>query len=202
MVGYHDSKATDGFASASSVRRMISENIPFDAVVPKEALRVYESCTVSDRERLFPMLFYALRTNGVQGIKNIAGISEGLENRIYREISNAGSFSELAASVKTKRYTQTRIDRALMCIILGITDCMTALPPQYIQVLGMNRAGARLLALSKKARTLPVITKPAAFSCQSAIWERSLFAADIASAAFGEYRFGSALTHSPVFLDI
>lgn len=202
MAGYHDTAPTQNIASASAVRRMLNQNESVDAVVPSEIKDIYANSATSDKESLFPMLFYAVRTLGAEGIKSIADISEGLENRIYRECGRADSFAALSLAVKTKRYTQTRIDRALMCLLLGITDRMTALAPQYIQVLGMNRTGADILALSKNKRTLPVITKPSAFDERSEIWERSLIAADIASASFGRYRFGSALTRSPVFLDI
>ena len=147
------------------------------------------------------MLFYAVRLLDAEGIKSIADVSEGLENRIYRECAAAHSFSQLADAIKTKRYTLTRINRILMCILLGITDRMTSLAPEYIRVLAMNSVGAQILSLSKKTRTLPVITKPSAYTDKSEIWERELFAADIAAAAFGEYCFNSELTRSPIYID-
>lgn len=201
IAGYHDTKPILNIASATSVRAMLSENKSVNEVVPENVREIYSAAKTSDRERLFPMLFYVVRSFGADGIKNIADVSEGLENKIYKECVHASSFNELAEAVKSKRYTLTRINRILMCILLGITDRMTALNPEYIRVLAMNRTGAQILAISKETRTLPVITKPSSFTEKSEIWERELFAADIAAASFGEYRFNSELLRSPLYIE-
>lgn len=197
-VGYHDTYTVMEYASATAIRKMLTENSPADGFVPKQICDIYKTAPTSDKERLFPILYYAIRSGRLTA--DIADVSEGLENRIYKECARAQSFEELAAAVKTKRYTLTRINRILMCTILGITDSMTALPPQYIRILAMNKTGASILAQAKKSAKLPIITKPSSFCENSSIWECEKFASDICSAAFGSYGFNNELIRSPIYV--
>ena len=107
------------------------------------------------------ILDYLLRIKTKEEISKVLDITEGLENRIfkYRDIK---TINEFLNSVKTKRYTLTKIRHALLHIILDIkkTDVLsykkTGLP--YIRVLGFRKDKLSLLKeLSKKA-SVPVIT--------------------------------------------
>ena len=69
----------------------------------------------------------------------------------------------VANSVKTKRYTQTAIQRALLHTILNITaedmrKISSLEPNHYIRVLGFKRSSADLLSEICKKAALPVIT--------------------------------------------
>lgn len=86
-----------------------------------------------------------------------AGATDGIAERTIR-CRNAGSLSELAFGIKSKRYAMSRIRRYLMCLTLGITDDLPDSPP-YIRILGTNERGRALLKEMKPS--LPVITKPA-----------------------------------------
>lgn len=197
-AGYHDLEASGEFAGATAIRNIISKNLPIDSFVPKQICDIYKTAPTSDKERLFPILYYAIRSGRLTA--GIADVSEGLENRIYKECAKAQSFDELANSIKTKRYTLTRINRILMCTVLGITNEMTSLMPQYIRILAMNKTGASILAKAKKTAKLPIITKPASFSAQSAIWECEKLSSDICSVAFGKYGFNNELIRSPIYI--
>lgn len=197
-VGYHDTDTVAEYASATAIRKMLTENLPTGGFVPKQICNIYKTAPTSDKERLFPILYYAIRSGRLTA--DIADVSEGLENRIYKECAKAKSFGELAAAVKTKRYTLTRINRILMCTILGITDDMTSQEPQYIRILAMNKTGASILAQAKNTAKLPIITKPSAFGENSPIWELEKSASDICSVAFGKYGFNNELIRSPIYI--
>jgi hypothetical protein len=59
------------------------------------------------------------------------------------------TLEQIAAAVKSKRYTRSRIDRMIMCAFLGLTDKDLAAPSPYARVLAFNDTGRELI---KKAR--------------------------------------------------
>ena len=54
-------------------------------------------------------------------------------------------------SVKSKRYTRTRLDRMMMCAYLGITAEILAAPAPYVRVLAFNKKGRAILSAVKKS---------------------------------------------------
>src|SRR5699024_3268161 len=66
-------------------------------------------------------IIYKLRSMTVKQIANLPDVSEGLEYLI-KEVSNkTNNLIELINGIKSKRYTQTRIQRILLYALLGIT---------------------------------------------------------------------------------
>lgn len=104
-------------------------------------------------------VLYRLRTMTEADFAAIADCTEGLEHRLVRSATQAGSLEEFYALAKSKRYAHARIRRIVLRAFLG----MTGLPEQvpYLRVLGANVRGLELLREMKTRSTLPVITKPA-----------------------------------------
>ena len=130
-------------------------------------------------------------------------LTEGLENRFRKFAGENKKISDLIATVKTKRYTHTRLQRTVLQIILGITpDDMADYDqfggPQYIRVLGFRKDAAKLLGEMTRKATLPVITYGAAMdeilssnSLAAKMLAKELEAGDIyrlATGASGGYR--------------
>jgi len=103
-------------------------------------------------------VLYKLRQMSAEDFSKIEDVSEGLENRIAEAVKVAGSLEELYDSIKTKRYTHSRIRRIILRAFLGITKD-TPRTPQYIRVLAMNESGAAMLKDIKEKGTLPVVTR-------------------------------------------
>lgn len=103
-------------------------------------------------------ILYKLRTMTADDFANIEDVSEGLENRIVECVKNATSLNDLYDSIKTKRYTHSRIRRIILRAFLGITKDMPK-EPAYLHVLAFNDKGRELLAKMKKTSKLPIITK-------------------------------------------
>lgn len=119
--------------------------------------------TVMDRA-----ILAKLRSMSAEDFKGLAGISEGLENRVAEASKTAKSVAEWETKVKTKRYPLTRIRRMMWSAVLGIpadmvyTSVGNPAPPPYIRVLATNARGEEILAAAKKAgATLPVVSKAA-----------------------------------------
>ena len=161
MYNEYNSIETSGkFASATAVRNMIKSNS-----AETQAFMPYDFSENSPvfADDLSPVLNYALRINTAESLSKIYGITEGLENRIIRSAGESFTFADIVSCVKTKRYTQTAIQRALLHTILNITaEDMRKIsslgPNHYIRVLGFKRSSADLLSEICKKAVLPVIT--------------------------------------------
>ena len=103
----------------------------------------------------------------LEEISMLPDVSEGLENLIKKSSNSANSLEELVSKIKSKRYTQTRINRILLYALLYINkqdmdESYKANP--YIRVLGMNEKGKEFISkLSKENKKIDIITSPKKF---------------------------------------
>ena len=151
----HDGKAADGIASASEIRNMLRTGISPDRYIPLCDFPVY------DRTVLDTAVISRLRTITAAELRNISGISEGLENRFITAAKESTTVDELCARVKSRRYAMSRIRRIAYAALLEITKEYDHMPPSYIRVLGMTERGRELLRQMKTSSSLPVVIKPA-----------------------------------------
>ena len=154
----------DAFASASMLRKLVREDdlSLLNAWMPLESISVLifacEKGEVTTQvHRLEDALLAHLRRCTAEEYANLPWVSEGLENRLYRESRSAATLSALLESVKTKRYPMARLRRVLWSSLIGLTDNDVAGLPPYVRVLGMNERGREILA--KSSPTLPILTR-------------------------------------------
>jgi predicted nucleotidyltransferase len=111
-------------------------------------------------------LLFTLRRQGREYIRQLHEVSEGLENRIFEAAQSCTSREELILSVKTKRYTYTRISRILLYALLGITrDAMrqyNRTPIDHIRVLGVK--SPEVLSALSKTCSVPLVAGAVASS--------------------------------------
>ena len=84
-------------------------------------------------------------------------VSEDLARRIINQQNLLLSFSQSVSVLKTRELTQTRIQRALLHIILNIHTAPTQTP--FARVLGFRRESSELLSQIKQHSRIPLITK-------------------------------------------
>jgi predicted nucleotidyltransferase len=108
------------------------------------------------------ILLTLLRRTTKKDLQQIVDVSEGLENRIAKSAAQCHNLTDFLASLKTKRYTYTRLQRFLIHLLLNYTksenDFLKDGPP-YLRLLGYTPKGQELLKLSKKKARVPVIIK-------------------------------------------
>lgn len=155
-VYYNDNKIVDDFASATAIRKLLLDK-DFQGlikVVPRECYNIlskeYEvGNIVFDIQRFEKEIFYALRKMTITEISELPDVSEGLENTIKNAANFCNNIFDFINMVKTKRYTQTRIQRILLFALLGITkkdvQASKRVVP-YARVLGFNEKGKLLLS--------------------------------------------------------
>lgn len=155
----HDSDIASGdIASASYIRSLLLEGESAKRYMPDFNFPIYSPSALDTA------VIARFRAGDAEYLKNISGISEGLENRFIKSAMTAQTAAELCELVKSKRYAHSRLRRAAYAALLGITKKEAALPPSYIRVLGMNTAGKALLKEMKSASSLPIVIKAADFA--------------------------------------
>lgn len=161
----HDETILDSnFPSASYIRNLIYNNKDYSNLLPKASSKILKENINNFKApaniySIQAAILSKLRTMNKNDLYNICDVSEGLENRIYKSIKVSKSLNELYASIKTKRYTLSKIRRIILCSYLGITkkDLKRDIP--YIRILGFNSSKTELLKNIKKNSSLPIITK-------------------------------------------
>lgn len=156
----HDSAGiNDGFMSASALRQLFTENpdaAPSE-VIPEEAVKIYKEASIFDYSSFEKALLANIIKMPADRLKNVSGVSEGLENRIKREALKAAALAELTDSVKTKRYTYSSLRRIFLSAYLGIYESDRHFTPPYLKILSFSDKGREILNTIKKTASLPVI---------------------------------------------
>ena len=98
-------------------------------------------------------------------LRALYDMPEGLEHRILRAAQDAGTYEELIARVKSKRYTRARIARSFAHALVGFTrEVADALPvPSYARVLGLRLEAAPLLHAVRERASVPLVHRAAPF---------------------------------------
>ena len=91
-----------------------------------------------------------------------AEMARRLEHCLLKQVSWEGRIEQL----KTRQYTYTRLSRALLHMVLGLTDARVqsykeAGRAPYARILGFRKESQELLALVKQKTAIPLITKTA-----------------------------------------
>jgi len=87
---------------------------------------------------------------------DVQPLDEGLHNRLRNASIQHKKLTDILLAAKTKRYTYTRLARAAMRVVLGITPPET--DPPYIRILGFRKLGAHLLGAIQQRARVPVFT--------------------------------------------
>lgn len=172
---YNDVQIGGRFSSAAAIRELMKSGKDYSEFMPKDIWEIINQSRGFDTERIVPLLKYTVLTRGTEYIERINDVGEGLENKIAAAVRDNNSFYEIAQSIKSKRYTMSRIKRILISILLGTEKQFHA--PEYIRILGMNDTGKQIIKEMKTKSSLPVVTKTADFS--SPMLKRDVLACDI-----------------------
>ena len=179
--GYHaKAPVSASFSSATSLRRMLLNVSQGKTILesianycPPEILPLYRPFAegkkpLCDPGRISLLLNARILAESAQGFTHYADVSEALSNRLSRESGHLTGFSGRVLQLKTRQYTQLRVQRALLHIALGVTKEELDAKKQagyvtYLRLLGFRRDAAPLLKALKQHACVPVVVKPAAY---------------------------------------
>ena len=147
---YHAQTPDAENPSASSLRLCLEQGTDIAPYLPREAARCFENAprhTLLSGERA---VLYRLRTMTEAEFEALPFGSEGLWRKLMHAVRQEASLEAVAAAVKSKRYTRTRIDRMILCAFLGISQAQMAAEIPYVRILAFNDRGREILKSVKK----------------------------------------------------
>ena len=147
-VMHNSDQITNKLASSTAIRKIL-ENEKIEKIkeyVPESSFKILEQniengTYIKNVKKYEKMIIYKLRTMSTKQIADLPDVSEGLENLISKSAGETNSITELIEKIKSKRYTQTKIQRILMYALIGINKKDMEISGEttpYIRILGMN----------------------------------------------------------------
>ena len=151
---YNSTSTKNNFASATAIRERLQNNKNIHRLVPFETYELIENklkkkdfltnLSIFEKE-----IIYSLRKMSLEEIANLPDVTEGLENKIKFAVSNFTTLDKVIENIKSKRFTQTRIQRILVYALLEITKKdmnIARKTTPYIRVLGFNKHGKKIIS--------------------------------------------------------
>lgn len=155
---YNSKSIKNGVASSTAIRNLILSGKNIHTAVPYETYELIErekksGKLISDLKTFEKEIIYSLRKMTIQDIANLPDVSEGLDNRIKLAVNKYNNLNDIIENIKSKQFTQTRIQRILLYALLGITQKdmnMSKRVNPYIRVLGFNKHGKKIISAIAK----------------------------------------------------
>jgi len=190
VSGYYDTSIHDTICSASAIRAALQTGGlgTFRNQVPESVyeilLKAYNQTFPVYLNDFSSMLKYRLLLKNSKPLSSYLDVSEALSNTIMNQLSNFKNIEDFANLIKSKHYTLTRINRALIHILLNIENDSVNESALYIRILGFKKDSSALLTIIKEHASIPVISKLAdsknlLSSSAMYILSQDIFAADI-----------------------
>lgn len=154
-----------GYTSATSIRNAVKlkqlENLK--EYVPDCVLEDLQNIKPLFNEEIFQLIKTKIISYGTDSkykIETINEVTEGLENKILKEINNTNSFEELVEKINSKRYTQGKIKRILINILLDINKefAKKSFEFPYAHILKISNKAKENLGDIFKNSKIPIIT--------------------------------------------
>lgn len=148
--------------SATALRECIlhSELEKISEFVPQTTLDILRSAEIASLNNASDAILLGLRL--LPGSTTDAVRDAGLVNRIRDTARATTNYDLLMREVGTKKYTRSALNRAVLYLVLGVTQKDLDAFPAYTTLLGANAKGREYLAkVRKNSMPIPVITKPA-----------------------------------------
>ncbi len=162
--GYHDENIKSEYASATAIRKAFfesegefnfSDHMPEAAANTLNAIKAHP-INISHFEK---ELLFILRRSSRESLSKYREVNEGLDYKLKFLSSRVTTYNELVDGLKSKRYTQTKINRMLINILLGIEKRTYDVSDiGYLRILGFDDIGRKIIHEMKETATLPIIT--------------------------------------------
>lgn len=148
---YHAEEADFENPSATSLRLRLQKGQDIRAYLPDAMASIFAEAPTHTLEAGERAVLGKLRTMTEAEFDALPFGSEGLWRKLMHESRAQKTLEDIASSVKSKRYTRSRVDRMILCACLGITAEMMNRDIPYVRVLGFNSRGREILNSVKKS---------------------------------------------------
>lgn len=149
----HDLKK---IASATSIREALKKGLDVKKCVPIESYNSLNDLHFWDD--YFDLLKYKIISS--KDLSIYQTVSEGIENKIKKNILKAKNIEELISLVKSKRYAYNKLKRMFLHILCDFTkeEAVRINSLECVRILGFNEKGRKYLNEIKKDCPLDIVT--------------------------------------------
>lgn len=162
---FNDDTITQKYTSSTSIRKYLEEGKDIQNIseyISKNTLNSILNSKVLFNKDIFELLKYKIITMSNEELRNIYGITEGLENKIQNEILDSYTYEDFIFKLKSKRYELSKIKRMLIHILLDTTkedfDNLKNCKSNYAHILAFNHDKKDLLSYISKNSKIPILT--------------------------------------------
>jgi len=169
MGADHDavlSEKEDEFPSGKSIREALlcGDDSPLSRLPAYSAEQIKSTISarksLADNELLMNYLLMHYRLSPKENLEEADGMKGGLAGRVLRAAREASDGADFFARLRTKKYTDAFLRRALLTGVFSLTRENLNTPPSYTQLLAMSEKGQALLRRIRKSVAISVLTKP------------------------------------------
>lgn len=146
---YHDNTIYTDVSSASAIRNAYFSKQTYIRTTPVN-LDNFDTYHI---EMAYPLMRYQILTEK-EKLSSYLLVDEGIENLFYKNALKYDNYTDFLRASTSRRYTESRIRRTLMHIILKTPRNIADL--SSVRILGMNKKGQAYLKQIKK--DAPIVT--------------------------------------------
>ena len=159
-AGHDDDGASDSIASAKKIRELVRQKKEYSGFLPKESELMLLDAAVAEKlsdglGRIESAVLMKLRQMTKEECNQLPDAASGLGDRLFQAAGSASSIEELYELTKTRRYTMSRVRRAVLAALLGVSEADYSSIP-YIRLLAIGDRGEEVLRAMKRRCKLPV----------------------------------------------
>lgn len=153
------------YTSSTSIRKALENKCNLNDIqkyIPENVSKYLKNNKIIFNNDFFEILKYKIISMNENDLKEINGVSEGIENKLKKEICNSYSYDEFLFKIKSKRYELSRIKRILVNILLNISkedfNLLKENNSNYVHILAFNHDKKDLLSHISNTSNIPVIS--------------------------------------------
>ena len=153
------------YTSSTSIRKALENKCNLNDIqkyIPENVSKYLKNNKIIFNNDFFEILKYKIISMNENDLKEINGVSEGIENKLKKEICNSYSYDEFLFKIKSKRYELSRIKRILVNILLNISkddfNLLKGNNSNYAHILAFNHDKKDLLSHISNTSNIPVIS--------------------------------------------
>ena len=156
---YSDDSADGDLLSATGIRKLIREGKDFLHSIPDSIKDTVISANVLNFNKYENFLYNVLLSKSEEQLDRYTGNRE-LSSLIKKNVVIKPAYADFRNALSRKKFTETRINRVLLDIILGIEyDGFLHDEPEYITSLAMNDKGKIIIAALRKENEIRIMSK-------------------------------------------
>lgn len=171
QADYNSETIESNICSATAIRKTLKEYNTLNSISNVVPIKTFELISKSIDNNFNPMFdeyyFDTIRELVIRDLNILNSyfdVNEGIENKIYKSVFSCKNIFELQQSIKSKRYTLTKVKRILNNILLGITkDDMNTVKNimklPYVRILAFNDKGREIIKQIKLNSEIKIINK-------------------------------------------